>query len=101
MTIGSSNASLHDLRLVAIGAPPATDLEGFVQIMEANVSSHELNGASTNNIQLVPGDIGAVEYQFGAALAAGNINNCRKVGTWDYACGQELLVGAPDTGTVD
>lgn len=99
MTVGSSNTSLHDIRLVALGASPASDLEGFVQIMEANVSSHELNGASTNNIQLVPADIGAVEYQFGAALAAGNINDCRKVGPWDYACGQELLVGAPDTGT--
>lgn len=99
MTVGSSNTSLHDIRLVALGASPATDLEGFVQIMEANVSSHELNGASTNNIQLIPADIGAVEYQFGTALAVGNINDCRKVGPWDYACGQELLVGAPDTGT--
>lgn len=102
MSIGSSPSALSDIRLTVIGAPGASDNDhkGFLEVIEASVSQHELISVSGRNMQIqVP--VGGTEFQFGFSLAAANVNDCRvdPVSGDDYACGQELLVGAPDTFT--
>lgn len=100
MSVGSSPSALDDIRLAVIGAPGREDNDdkGFVEVIEASPSQHELMSVSTRSMQITPPS-GGTEYQFGLALSAGNINDCRIDSGWDHACGQELLVGAPDTYT--
>ncbi|MCP4918510.1 MAG: hypothetical protein GY913_16520 [Proteobacteria bacterium] len=100
MSVGSSISETSTIRLAVLGAPGDADddANGFVQVTDADPSLHELSATSPRNIQLTA-PAGGTDYQFGYALGSGNFNRCRIVSGYDYACGEELLVGAPDTFT--
>lgn len=104
LSVGTGEGLVYhnETRLLAIGAPGAEgdDLAGLVRVVEADVGTGALlpGGGSVMNQDLSGPPRGK---QHGWALLAADVQDCMlyRSFTPDTACGQELLVGAPDRGT--
>ncbi len=99
VSAGTQAGSENVYRFAAAGAPGAEYGQGIgvVEIVEADVSTGELDVPSTMNQRLFPPAM-ANSADFGWALQAADVRECfhgTSATLWD-ACGEELLVGNPD-----
>jgi len=105
VSLGEDDTDENYKRVVAVGAKGQGQLPvGFVDVIEASVTSGDLDGGSTINYTInAPGSPHGDGYGFGAALLAADIRHCYSVGappTW-YGCGTELIVGEPNPAGSD
>ncbi|MCP4740993.1 MAG: hypothetical protein GY871_02010 [Actinomycetales bacterium] len=94
---GSSVSDQTTSRAVVGGAPGSSDDPGFVHLVSASIYDGLVDPVGIAQTLTPP----ASTFQFGSAVAMTDVRNCYGSGPGpaDTACGQELIVGAPDDGT--
>lgn len=96
---GTGQSNEVELRYKVLGAPadPGEDTLGMVRVTELDTTTGDLQAPGPSNLSM---DIWAPtgSGQFGWSLLTADVRECHRNPTplVDTACGQELLVGAPD-----
>ena len=99
ITYGNLTTDPNSLRYVAVGASgdEAVSEAGFVRLVDADAGTGLLG---TGGETLTPPS-GTPQKQFGWAVHGADVYDCfhGTSGTYYDACGEELLIGAPDTAS--